>query len=67
MAELQDVRSKEEVMKKKLTSETVNVRKLETLLSTNRQKEFETHLTATEKESELKVLRDKLTRAENKT
>ncbi|XP_035997365.1 centrosomal protein of 135 kDa [Fundulus heteroclitus] len=64
--ELEDVRSEVEVLKKQLASERLTVRNLETLLSTNRQKEFQTHLTASERESELKALRDRLTLADSK-
>ncbi|KAM9385560.1 centrosomal protein of 135 kDa isoform 2-T2 [Pholidichthys leucotaenia] len=64
--ELEDVLSEAELLKKQLSSERLAVRNLETLLSTNRQKEFQTHLTATERESELKVLRDRLTLADSK-
>ncbi|XP_056132078.1 centrosomal protein of 135 kDa isoform X2 [Lampris incognitus] len=64
--ELEDVRSETELLKKQFASERLTVRNLETLLSTNRQKEFQTHLTASEKESELKVLRDRLTLADSK-
>uniref|UniRef100_A0A7N9AXI0 Centrosomal protein 135 n=1 Tax=Mastacembelus armatus TaxID=205130 RepID=A0A7N9AXI0_9TELE len=46
--------------------ERLTVRNLETLLSTNRHKEFQTQMTASEKESELKVLRDRLTLADSK-
>uniref|UniRef100_A0A673B0G0 Centrosomal protein 135 n=1 Tax=Sphaeramia orbicularis TaxID=375764 RepID=A0A673B0G0_9TELE len=65
--ELEDVRSEMELLKKQLASERLTVRNLETLLSTNRQKEFQSHLTASEKESELKILRDRLTLADSKT
>uniref|UniRef100_A0A665VA52 Centrosomal protein 135 n=1 Tax=Echeneis naucrates TaxID=173247 RepID=A0A665VA52_ECHNA len=65
--ELEDIRSEGELLKKQLASERLTVRNLETLLSTNRQKEFQTHLTASERESELKVLRDRLTLADSKT
>ncbi|XP_069006775.1 centrosomal protein of 135 kDa [Embiotoca jacksoni] len=65
--ELEDVRSEAEILKKQLASERLTVRNLETLLSTNRHKEFQTHLTASEKESELKVLRDRLALADCKT
>ncbi|XP_039984981.1 centrosomal protein of 135 kDa isoform X2 [Xiphias gladius] len=65
--ELEDVRSEVELLKKQLASERLTVRNLETLLSTNRHKEFQTHLTASERESELKVLRDRLTLADSKT
>ncbi|KAL7397610.1 hypothetical protein ABVT39_024981 [Epinephelus coioides] len=65
--ELEDVQSEAELLKKQLASERLTVRNLETLLSTNRHKEFQTHLTASERESELKVLRDRLTLADSKT
>ncbi|KAM7410372.1 hypothetical protein PAMA_001694 [Pampus argenteus] len=65
--ELEDVQSETELLKKQLASERLTVRNLETLLSTNRHKEFQTHLTASEKESELKLLRDRLTLADSKT
>ncbi|XP_026800421.3 centrosomal protein of 135 kDa isoform X2 [Pangasianodon hypophthalmus] len=65
--ELDDVRSEMELLKKQLASEKVTVRNLETLLSTNRQKEFQNHLSASERESELKVLRDRLALADSKT
>ncbi|XP_058612187.1 centrosomal protein of 135 kDa isoform X2 [Onychostoma macrolepis] len=65
--ELEDVRSEAELLKKQLASERLTVRNLEILLSTNRQKEFQTHLSASEKESELKVLKDRLTLADSKT
>ena len=64
--ELEDVRSEVELLKKQLASERLTVRNLETLLSTNRQKEFQSHLTASERESELKVLRDRLILADSK-
>ncbi|XP_037530312.1 centrosomal protein of 135 kDa [Nematolebias whitei] len=64
--ELEDVRSEVELLKKQLASERLTVRNLEMLLSSNRQKEFQTHLSATERESELKVLRDKLTLTDSK-
>ncbi|KAM9435733.1 centrosomal protein of 135 kDa isoform 2-T2 [Clarias gariepinus] len=65
--ELEDVRSEMELLKKQLASEKVTVRNLETLLSTNRQKEFQNHLSASERESELKVLKDRLALADSKT
>ena len=65
--ELEDVCSEGELLKKQLASERLTVRNLEALLSTNRQKEFQSHLSASEKESELKVLRDRLALADSKT
>lgn len=61
------MRSEMELLKKQLVSERVAVRNLESLLSTNRQKEFQSHLSASERESELKVLKDRLALADNKT
>ncbi|KAK2835857.1 hypothetical protein Q5P01_016341 [Channa striata] len=65
--ELEDVRSEMELLKKQLVSERLTVRNLETLLSTNRHKEFQSQMTASERESELKVLRDRLVLADSKT
>ncbi|XP_068448993.1 centrosomal protein of 135 kDa isoform X2 [Clinocottus analis] len=65
--ELEDVRSEAELLRKQLASERLTVRNLETLLSSNRHKEFQTHLTASERESELKVLRDRLALADAKS
>ncbi|XP_035272175.1 centrosomal protein of 135 kDa [Anguilla anguilla] len=66
MGELEDVRSEADLLKKQLSNERLTVRNLETLLSSNRQKEFETHLSASERQSELQVLRDRLTLADSK-
>ena len=65
--ELEDVRSEGELLKKQLASERLTVRNLEALLSTNRQKEFHTHLSASERDTELRLLRDRLTLADSKT
>ncbi|KAL3047427.1 hypothetical protein OYC64_021607 [Pagothenia borchgrevinki] len=65
--ELEDVKSEAEVLRKQMASERLTVRNLETLLSSNRHKEFQTHLTASERESDIKVLRDRLTLADSKT
>ncbi|XP_062412603.1 centrosomal protein of 135 kDa [Sardina pilchardus] len=67
LGELEDVRSEGELLKKQLASERLAVRNLETLLSTNRQKEFQTHLSSSEREAELKLLKDRLALADSKT
>lgn len=67
LGELEDVRSEGELLKKQLASERLTVRNLETLLSSNRQKEFQTHLSSSEREAELKVLKDRLALADSKT
>uniref|UniRef100_H3DJV3 Centrosomal protein 135 n=1 Tax=Tetraodon nigroviridis TaxID=99883 RepID=H3DJV3_TETNG len=65
-AELEDVHSEAELLKKQLASERMTVRNLESLLSTNRQKEFQTQLAASEREAELKMLRERLNYADGK-
>lgn len=65
-AELEDVHSEAELLKKQLASERMTVRNLESLLSTNRQKEFQAQLAATEREAELKLLRERLNYADGK-
>ncbi|XP_061680404.1 centrosomal protein of 135 kDa-like isoform X2 [Syngnathoides biaculeatus] len=65
-AELEDVRSEAELLTKQLAGERATVRNLETLLSASRQKDIQTHLTASEKESQLEALRDRLALADGK-
>uniref|UniRef100_A0A8C2ZU89 Centrosomal protein 135 n=1 Tax=Cyclopterus lumpus TaxID=8103 RepID=A0A8C2ZU89_CYCLU len=65
--DLERVRSLFELVPEPVSVERLTVRNLETLLSSNRNKEFQTHLTASERESELKVLRARLTLADSKT
>ena len=65
--ELDDVRSEGGLLKKQLASERQTAHNLEALLSNNRQKEFQSHLSASEKESELRVLRERLALADSKT
>ncbi|NWW97974.1 CP135 protein, partial [Caloenas nicobarica] len=66
LGELEDIKSEAELLKKQLSSERLTVQNLETLLATSRDKEFQNHLTSHEKDSEIQLLKDKLTLAESK-
>ncbi|XP_009072711.1 PREDICTED: centrosomal protein of 135 kDa [Acanthisitta chloris] len=66
LGELEDIKSEVELLKKQLSSERQTVQNLEMLLATSRDKEFQNHLTSQEKDTEIQLLRDKLTLAESK-
>ncbi|XP_069313873.1 centrosomal protein of 135 kDa [Eulemur rufifrons] len=65
-AELENVKSESDLLKKQLSNERHTVKNLESLLATNRDKEFHSHLSSHEKDTEIQLLKEKLTLSESK-
>ncbi|XP_069868330.1 centrosomal protein of 135 kDa [Dipodomys merriami] len=66
VVELENVKSESELLKKQLSSERLTIKNLESLLATNRDKEFHSHLSVHEKDTEIQLLKEKLTLSESK-
>ncbi|XP_003798848.1 centrosomal protein of 135 kDa [Otolemur garnettii] len=67
VVELENVKSETDLLKKQLSNERQTVKNLESLLATNRDKEFHSHLTSHEKDTEIQLLKEKLTLSESKS
>ncbi|XP_068961371.1 centrosomal protein of 135 kDa isoform X1 [Petaurus breviceps papuanus] len=66
LEEVETAKTEAELLKKQLSSERITVDNLETLLATNRDKEFHSHINSHEKDSEILRLKDMLTLSESK-
>ena len=61
-----DLRGETDLLRDQVGSERTSVKSLETLLHTNREKEFASQMTLQEFEAEVQLLRDRLTLNESK-
>ena len=63
---MEDQRNENDLLKQQIGNERTSVNNLESLLHTNREKEFQSQLTVTEMQSENQLLRDRLALNESK-
>uniref|UniRef100_A0A9J8CTN4 Testis specific, 10 n=1 Tax=Cyprinus carpio carpio TaxID=630221 RepID=A0A9J8CTN4_CYPCA len=64
--ELESCRSEIELLQKQLSGEHLSVQTLETLLVSSREKELQRQLTSQERQTEIQILKDKLSMADSK-
>lgn len=63
---IDDMRQETDLLKSQLTSERTSLKNLESVLQNNREKEFQTQLSAQERNAELQMLKDRLSLNESK-
>ena len=63
---VEDMRQETDLLNKQVSSERSNMKNLEGLLQNNREKEFQSQLSAQEKSAELQMLKDRLSLNESK-
>ncbi len=64
--ELESCRSEIERLQKQLSGERLSVQTLESLLVSSREKELQRQLTSQERQTEVQILKDKLSMADSK-
>ncbi len=64
--ELEACRSEIELLQRQLSGERLSVQTLESLLVSSREKELQRQLTSQERQTEIQILKDKLSMADSK-
>lgn len=64
--ELESYRSEIELLQRQLSGERLSVQTLESLLVSSREKELQRQLTSQERQTEIQILKDKLSMADSK-
>lgn len=64
--ELESCRSEIELLQRQLSGERLSVQTLESLLVSSREKELQRQLTSQERQTEIQILKDKLSMADSK-
>lgn len=64
--ELESSRSEAELLQKQLTGERLSVQTLESLLVSSREKGLQRQLTSQERQTDIQILKDKLSMADSK-
>jgi centrosomal protein CEP135 len=64
--EIADKRAENDLLRSNINSERTMVKNLEDIIASNREKDFKTQLTTQEKDSEIKLLKDRIQLSEQK-